>query len=116
MNDASLDFGPAVVPFNRVVVGDDVAVSFQIVNADGTPYNLSSATFTAEISRLDGSIVGSFSIGNGISVSGNVVEWLIPSSLTAQLNYCSSYRYELVMINSGKKRTLLDGPFRVFKD
>lgn len=116
MNDAALDFGPAVVPFNRVVVGDDVAISFQIVNEDGTPYDLTGASFVAEIARLDDSLVGSFSVGSGITISGNEVEWIIPASLTSQLNSCHSYKYEIVMIKGGLKKTLLDGPFRVYPD
>lgn len=116
MNDVTIDFGPAVVPLNRIVVGDDVVFSAQIVKEDNTPFDLSSVGLIAEISRIDNSVIATFTIGSGISVSGNAFEWLIPASVTSLLNPCFSYKYEIVMIKDGLKRTLLDGPVRVYPD
>lgn len=95
-------------------IGDTFGgVVVRVWQPDGkTPYDLTSATFKAEFRKdtRGGTVADTFTLGSGISISGNSVT-LEPFSLAAYS--ATDYPYSIRMVDTARTETLVAGTLEI---
>ena len=86
--------------------------------ADKTAYNISGAAFTATLKDPNGETVETFTEGDGITVTDNLVTITMPASLTATFTdkCCYSMDLQAVWTSPAKTLTFVRYSITAYKD
>lgn len=86
--------------------------------ADMTEYDLSGAAFTATLKNPNGETVETFTEGDGITVTDNLVTIVIPASVTADFTdkCCYSMDLQAVWASPAKTLTFVRYSITAYKD
>lgn len=117
MTDAqTISLSPAIVHFTDLVQGDTMGFQIVLTDGDGDPIDISADTFDMEIRRLDGSLVLTLGIGDGLEITdpGTLYGEIDPAD-TVSLDPDYTYWYDIQWTTGTYVRTISWGTIKAMK-
>lgn len=101
-----------------VTRGDTLSVSYTFTD-EGEPLSLSTSAIRLQLKSPLGAVIGSYTIGSGLVVSGpgsNILTWRIESDDMEDIPLQQENRYDIEITSGGDRRTYIKGTFIVQED
>ena len=97
-----------------VVRGDYFSEEFTFT-IDNEALDISNANTSIQIRSNRDSIIGDYSLGNGLSITDNILLWAIEDTETIDF-VPDVYKYDIEMVLDNVKKTFVRGRFTVERD
>lgn len=107
-----IDLSPAIEHFTNLVQGDSLAFTVELTYENGDEYDLTGHDANMQLRRSDGSIVLTLTVGDGISIAGNVLTISISADDTEDLDPSYTYLYDVEIENGTSRRTVVSGTIK----
>lgn len=109
---------PAITHFEELVQGDSLSFKITLEDDAGDPINLTGTTAEMDVKRIDGTLVFTLTVGDGITFTnptGGEMTLLVEPSETNTLDPEFTYRYDVQWTNGTTIRTLAWGTIRTLE-
>lgn len=114
----TISLSPALVNFEELVQGDSLSFKITLTDDAGDPIDLTGTDAEMDVKRLDGSLVFTLIVGDGITFTdpgGGEMTIAVEPSETETLDPEYTYRYDVQWTNGTSVRTLAWGTIQTIQ-